>query len=393
MMIKIKCSNHEKVHTRKEFAFLSPRITATLKLNQTNTIRVPFLTKIASRVVRNIEGDVGSSVAVVDQNIEGFAGFSIVAHVPDEVALTAEDLRTFNDMFVDFDTLLKFNKHQDQRKKSSNEMSFLQSMEMPQIRNSRNFGKGSYGVVFSAIDTQTGENVILLPSSRRDFRDIYVVFELMESDLHQVIKANDDLTREHHRFFLYQMLRALKYMHTDEDIAYPHLSFDQSCYYMASGCNFRITLLRDGIGVLSCVDLSPPSIPLLLISGALVAFLWRSFQGNIISGVCNEKARKYLAGMRKKHPMPFAEKFPKADPTSLNLLKKLLAFDPKDRPTAEEVLADPYFKGLAKIEREPSCQPISKLEFECTPEIMRNYRPILWHINLRSKSIDSKVYS
>lgn len=29
-----------------------------------------------------------------------------------------------------------------------------------------------------------------------------------------------------------------------------------------------------------------------------------------------------------------------------------------------QALADPYFKGLSKIEREPSCQPISKLEFE-----------------------------
>ncbi|TKY49260.1 Mitogen-activated protein kinase 19 [Spatholobus suberectus] len=55
---------------------------------------------------------------------------------------------------------------------------------------------------------------IMLPPSKREFKDIYVVFELMESDLHQVIKANDDLTREHHQFFLYQMLRALKYMHT-----------------------------------------------------------------------------------------------------------------------------------------------------------------------------------
>ncbi|KAL1555720.1 mitogen-activated protein kinase 10-like isoform X2 [Salvia divinorum] len=42
----------------------------------------------------------------------------------------------------------------------------------------------------------------------------------------------------------------------------------------------------------------------------------------------------------------------------------LLAFDPNDRPTAEQALADPYFKGLAKAEREPSCQPISKMEFE-----------------------------
>ena len=83
-------------------------------------------------------------------------------------------------------------------------------------------GKGSYGVVCSALDTHTGEKVaikkineifehvsdatrilreikllrllrhpdiveikhILLPPSRREFKDIYVVFELMESDLH-----------------------------------------------------------------------------------------------------------------------------------------------------------------------------------------------------------------
>ncbi|KAG8089639.1 hypothetical protein GUJ93_ZPchr0011g26945 [Zizania palustris] len=109
-------------------------------------------------------------------------------------------------------------------------------------------GKGSYGVVCSALDTHTGEKVaikkindifehvsdatrilreikllrllrhpdiveikhILLPPSRREFKDIYVVFELMESDLHQVIKANDDLTPEHYQFFLYQLLRGLK---------------------------------------------------------------------------------------------------------------------------------------------------------------------------------------
>jgi len=113
-------------------------------------------------------------------------------------------------------------------------------------------GKGSYGVVCSAVDTVTGEKVaikkindifehvsdatrilreikllrllrhpdivevkhIMLPPSRREFKDIYVVFELMESDLHQVIKANDDLTPEHYQFFLYQLLRALKYIHT-----------------------------------------------------------------------------------------------------------------------------------------------------------------------------------
>jgi serine/threonine protein kinase len=41
--------------------------------------------------------------------------------------------------------------------------------------------------------------------------------------------------------------------------------------------------------------------------------------------------------MRKKQPVPLAQKFPNADPLALRLLERLLAFDPKDRPTAEEV--------------------------------------------------------
>ncbi|WRX17960.1 Protein kinase domain - like 10 [Theobroma cacao] len=83
-----------------------------------------------------------------------------------------------------------------------------------------------------------------------------------------------------------------------------------------------------------------------------------------ISRIRNEKARRYLSSMRKKLPVPFSQKFPNVDPLALRLLERLLAFDPKDRPTAEEALADPYFHGLANVDREPSTQPISKLEFE-----------------------------
>lgn len=41
--------------------------------------------------------------------------------------------------------------------------------------------------------------------------------------------------------------------------------------------------------------------------------------------------------MRKKQAVPFSKKFPKADPSALRLLQRLIAFDPKDRPSAEEV--------------------------------------------------------
>lgn len=44
--------------------------------------------------------------------------------------------------------------------------------------------------------------------------------------------------------------------------------------------------------------------------------------------------------MKKKQPVTFAHKFPNADPLALKLLERLLAFDPKDRPTAEEVIVE-----------------------------------------------------
>ena len=69
----------------------------------------------------------------------------------------------------------------------------------------------------------------------------------------------------------------------------------------------------------------------------------------LIFQVRNEKARRYLSSMRKKDPVPFSQKFPNADPLGLKLLEKLLAFDPKDRPTAEEVVFWCYFVILMSL--------------------------------------------
>jgi serine/threonine protein kinase len=55
---------------------------------------------------------------------------------------------------------------------------------------------------------------ILKPKSREDFNEIYVVTELMETDLAQIIKSNQPLTDDHIQFFLYQILRGLKYIHS-----------------------------------------------------------------------------------------------------------------------------------------------------------------------------------
>uniref|UniRef100_A0A0R0LAN0 mitogen-activated protein kinase n=1 Tax=Glycine max TaxID=3847 RepID=A0A0R0LAN0_SOYBN len=306
-------------------------------------------------------------------------------------------------------------------------------------------GKGSYGVVCSAIDSHTGEKVaikkihdifehvsdaarilreikllrllrhpdiveikhVMLPPSRRDFKDIYVVFELMESDLHQVIKANDDLTKEHYQFFLYQLLRALKYIHTasvyHRDLKPKNILANANCklkicdfglarvafndtpttvfwtdyvatrwYRAPELCGSFYSRYTPAIDIWSIgcifaeVLIGKPLFPgkNVVHQLDLMTDLLGTPSLDAISKVRNDKARRYLTSMRKKQPIPFAQKFPNADPLALQLLERLLAFDPKDRPTAEEALADPYFKGLSKIEREPSCQPITKMEFE-----------------------------
>lgn len=47
-----------------------------------------------------------------------------------------------------------------------------------------------------------------------DFDDVYIVSELMDTDLHRVIYSRQKLTEDHVQFFLYQLLCALKYMHS-----------------------------------------------------------------------------------------------------------------------------------------------------------------------------------
>ncbi|WJX88841.1 Mitogen-activated protein kinase 15 [Trifolium repens] len=70
-------------------------------------------------------------------------------------------------------------------------------------------GKCSYGVVCSAIDIHIGEKVAIkkindvfehVSDATRILREIKLLRLLRHPDLHQVIKANDDLTPEHHQF-------------------------------------------------------------------------------------------------------------------------------------------------------------------------------------------------
>jgi serine/threonine protein kinase len=45
---------------------------------------------------------------------------------------------------------------------------------------------------------------IIPPVSRTNFKDVYVVYELMDTDLHQIIRSPQPLSDDHCQYFLYQ---------------------------------------------------------------------------------------------------------------------------------------------------------------------------------------------
>ena len=47
-----------------------------------------------------------------------------------------------------------------------------------------------------------------------DFNEIYISQELMEADLHQIIRSEQPLTDAHYQYFIYQICRGVKYIHS-----------------------------------------------------------------------------------------------------------------------------------------------------------------------------------
>ena len=81
-------------------------------------------------------------------------------------------------------------------------------------------------------------------------------------------------------------------------------------------------------------------------------------------GIKSRRAREYIRSLPFKKKIPLKAMFPKTSDLALDLLEKLLAFNPVKRINVEDALRHPYLEPYHDPEDEPTAQPIPEEFFD-----------------------------
>ncbi|CAL1532156.1 unnamed protein product [Lymnaea stagnalis] len=335
----------------------------------------------------------------------------------------------------------------------------------------KRLGKGAYGIVWKAIDRRTGEVVAVKKifdafrnktDAQRTFReimflqefgdhpniiklhnvikaendkDIYLVFEFMETDLHNVIKRGNILKDVHKQYVMYQLFKSTKYLHSGNvihrDLKPSNILLDSECVvklcdfglarsltqismdeagdpnlteYVATrwyrapeillashrytkgvdmwslGCILGEMLLGKplfpGSSTLNQIERIMGSIP--TPSRADIDSLKTSYGASVL-----EKAISAASRSRKS----FDDMLSDSPPDGIDLMKKLLHFNPDKRITADEALRHPFVQRFHNPAGEMS------LNFDVVPPLsddvqltVDEYRSKLYEMIMQKKA-------
>jgi len=319
-------------------------------------------------------------------------------------------------------------------------------------------GTGAYGVVCSAENLETKEKVaikkitkafanlietkrtlrevkllrhfnhanivsivdLMRPESFERYEDVYIVNELMSTDLHQIITSSQPLTDEHIQYFIYQILRGLKYIHSahviHRDLKPSNLLLNANCDLKI--CDFGLARLAspdgDHQGFLTeyvatrwyrapeimlswkeytkAIDVWSVGCILGEILGRKPLFPGRDYLHQLqmiidtlgtpsyedTEYIASEKAKAYVRAMPYKPKVNFRKMFPNAPDLALDLLERMLTFAPEKRISVDEALAHPYLKLLHDPSDEPVADSPFDVDFEDVDLDRDQLKALLW---------------
>ena len=303
-------------------------------------------------------------------------------------------------------------------------------------------GYGAYGTVVQALDTKTDSQVAVkklnkiedVVDAKRNLREIktikylkhdsilnlvdlihiqegpselgeiYIITPLMETDLHRILKSDQELTEDHAQYFLYYILRALKYIHSADIV---HRDIKPSNILVNADCSIKICdfglsrQINSGLEDLTeyvvtrfyrapeimlsshiytkAVDIWSVGCTFGEILARRVLFPGQNYIKQIdliikALGTPCENDMEFIANPHAKQFMKSLEFHSQKDFRSfvsatasdeaLDLLGKMLEFNPNKRITVEEALRHPYFEDMHDSEEEPVSEETVDFSFE-----------------------------
>jgi len=233
-----------------------------------------------------------------------------------------------------------------------------------------------------------------------------VVSDMMETDLGTTLKSSQALSDDHCQFFLYQVLRGMKYVHSAQvihrDLKPRSLLVNSSCDLKI--CDFGLARMRFSdcewvcpmteyvctrwyrapevlcswadyssaidIWSIGCIlvemHLRKPIFPGSTTQEQLdlIISLLGSPEREELQKIPNEKCRKFIRSLPNTAGKPLDEAIPSMVPEAQDLLRRMLRWDPEARINVYEAIQQPYLEKWHCAEDEPTREPLDTSNFE-----------------------------
>jgi len=344
----------------------------------------------------------------------------------------------------------KWKKEQTRRKKIAYRINGEKFVVFDYYKPSKKIGQGAYAVVIEATDTRTGQKVAIkknkgvfsaLSDAKRilreiklllhfdheniisligvippdtceqdDFEEVYLVMPRMETTLSRIIRSKQPLTEKHRQYFIYQLLRGLKYMH-DAGVWHRDLK-PENILVNGSDCRLKITDfgLARGVSKDTNVDAKlteyvvtrwyrapevmcssrqyDEKVDLWSVGCILAELYYRKpiFRGanhidqlnlifhyrgvpDDIEWIKTSDARKWVGRMQRRPKQDLSAMLPGICPEAAELLDKLLELDPSKRPSSGGAMRHPWLKTMYREKDENRPVEVFDLSFEFERQI------------------------